>query len=473
MAALSGTLTLPDYNSVATEIPKLDSGALDMSLLGGTGDGTGLADMAPDVGGGTASAPSNDSTVFGVQQAEIASRRAAIQDAINRIQARNSQSTDIEQQPLGLLSIIANRDPNHNVTADIMAQDHMLSGIKQERMAKSDDANLQGALLQNQFLGQDQENYLKKQQIDAMAAWRQAQMAAIQAKVNSLNGGNDTVINSQNSALTGQEFLDSINDPKIKNMTQSMLEGRMAVPPINSRTPTIVRQAFEAAQQADPTFSYSTAPVRLKTAQDYAPSGNNGKVLQSIGTASGHLSDLQEAYNELGNSGFKFGNKIGNAIAGETSSYDPKTTEALGKFNTALNAVAPELAKISAGTSVVPEGEINKRRDAFSQNATPTEFNSAMKEAANLIKSRHDSMIEGYKQTMGGNLPITAPKLTPRVLKHFEDLGVDLNGDGIADNSQISPVQKDSNAHFIANAKATGYSDQEIQDHLSKMNGGK
>lgn len=187
MAALNGTLTSQMSDDLDTEnfpaSSKLNADDLDMDAIGGN---------IPDVGGGTVpvqapTAPQNDGTVFGVQQADIQARRQAIQDAIDRIQSRQQQPTAIEQQPLGLYSIIANRDPNHNVTNDIMNQDQMLSGIRQNRLDKSDDANLQGALAQNQFLGQDQENYLKQQQIHAMELWRQAQVAALQ--VRATNGG--------------------------------------------------------------------------------------------------------------------------------------------------------------------------------------------------------------------------------------------------------------------------------------------
>jgi hypothetical protein len=238
---------------------------------------------------------------------------------------------------------------------------------------------------------------------------------------------NGSIITSENSALTGQAFIDTLQNPDVKNKTQALLDGRAPYPTINSRTPSAIKQALEAAQQADPTYNASTAKVRMQTAESYAPNGTNGKVLQSISTASGHIADLKEAYDALHNGSFTTANAVGNYIAGKTSSYDPKVTAAIGKFNTALNAVAPELAKISAGTGgQVGEGEINKRRDAFSPNMSPTEFNSAITEAASLVKSRADSLNEQYQQTMGGNPPPTAPKYSDRVLNHFRDLGVDL-----------------------------------------------
>lgn len=422
MAALSGTLTLPDYNSVSTEIPKLDSGALDTSILGGD-DTTGLADLAPDVGGGTAPAPSNDGTVFGVQQAEIASRRAAIQDAINRIQARNSQPTDIEQQPLGLLSIIANRDPNHNVTADIMAQDHMLSGIKQERMAKSDDANLQGALLQNQFLGQDQENYLKKQQIDAMAMWRQAQMSALQMKMSAMNGTGpnaapiipEEIVNSDKSA---EEKLGTIEDQNIRNQALSYYNGLTPPPNITSRTPSYVVKAWQAAQAVDPTISPTTYATRkaVATAFAHGPEATN---VNYINTAINHLGHYAENIGGLDNTGFTPINAISNAVEAPLSdTFNTKMT-ALKDDSTALGS---ETAKSYKGAGSTSEGEMKDWQNQLSTSLGPLAGQGTAKEIGTLMVGKVKAMNDQYRAAYPNS---NKTFVSPESMAALKKLGVD------------------------------------------------
>lgn len=227
------------------------------------------------------------------------------------------------------------------------------------------------------------------------------------------------------TTLQGSAYLGTVPDQNIRNKAQALLDGRAPFPTVTSRTPTDVATALRVAQQADPSYSAATAHVRTKTAQAYSAAGDQGKVLQSIGTASGHIADLKQAYDALNNTGFSPLNYLGNQT--NALGNGPEGT-ALAKFNTALNAVAPELAKISAGTSVVPEGEISKRRGAFSPDMPPNQFNAAITEAASLIKSRSDNLIDAYQQTMGGNLPATAPKFSDKTLKNFKDLGVDLGG---------------------------------------------
>lgn len=242
----------------------------------------------------------------------------------------------------------------------------------------------------------------------------------------------DSVINDQNANLTGQAFLDTLPDRDVKNKAQALLDGRAPYPTVNSRTPTSIKKALEAAQQADPTYSNTTAPVRMQTSKSYAPGGQNGQILQSIGTASGHLADLQQAYDKLNNGNWTVVNYATNKLSKQSENA---RNDAISKFNTALNAVAPELAKISSGSTQIAEGEVNKRRDAFDYDMPPQAFKSAMTEAASLIKSRSDTLLDTYKQVMGDRLPPTAPKYSQKTLNNFKNLGVDFSSPGEVGNT--------------------------------------
>lgn len=227
------------------------------------------------------------------------------------------------------------------------------------------------------------------------------------------------------SGLQGPEAMQYLqqNDKGLASDVQMALRGDYPMTSMSSRNQHTL-DVMRAANLVDPSFTPSAYPARVATAKDFSPAGKSGQTLVAINTSASHLADLKKAYQDLDNSGFTSWNWLANKAAGQ---FDTKTHAALNRFQTALNAVAPELAKIYSGTGTVAEGEIKHRRDAFNPNDGPEAMKAALQEAASLIKGKSDSLIAAYQQTMGSKKPPTFQPFTDKALAEFADLGVDLS----------------------------------------------
>jgi hypothetical protein len=280
--------------------------------------------------------------------------------------------------------------------------------LKSAMALMTKDDNYKPETAQGKVLSDYQHGAITKQQYDSMA---------------SVGGIADT-------GLTGQAAMDYLKEHNkgLASDVQMALRGDYPMTSMSSRNQHTL-DVMQAANMVDPTFSPTTYQARVATAKDFAPAGKSGQTLVAINTSASHLADLKEAYEELHNSGFTAWNYLTNNASRMT---DNKTHQALNRFQTALNAVAPELAKIYSGTGTVAEGEIKHRRDAFNPNDGPESMRAALNEAASLIKGKSDSLVAAYQQNMGQKKPPTFQPFTDKALKEFADLGIDLSPANLA-----------------------------------------
>lgn len=207
--------------------------------------------------------------------------------------------------------------------------------------------------------------------------------------------------------LTGPAFLEALRakSPADARAVEALLDGRG--PPVtaySSRNPKMARQ-IELAQQADPTFDVSKAAARRKTRQDYSPGGREGQKFLAANTVVGHLSSLAASAEKLGNTGIPFWNVVRNKALRETG--DKTTQEALSRINQDIHAVAYELRRLFAQTGSGTLQELEAWEKSIANSSSPTEFKSAINEAMRLAKSRIDSSVDAYNQTMGMSVPYT------------------------------------------------------------------
>lgn len=239
--------------------------------------------------------------------------------------------------------------------------------------------------------------------------------------------------------------------PAVASMTKAVLSG--AIPYSeqlkNSSDPTM-KMAMLLAPQVDPNFTASTAKVRSDTAENFDPKNKNGQLMQSMGTAAGHMADLLDAYKGIQNSNNVWVNTPANLFAG--ASGNPRN-DAIKSFKTIVNGLAPEQAKIVSGNPQVAEGEINQLRDSYDPNQAPSTFTKMMRTNAQMIKDRADAMMEQYHSAMGPLMPPTAPKLSPRVVQNFKELGVDMSAyQDPATKAQAQPQGSAPNLSRMGNA---------------------
>lgn len=209
-------------------------------------------------------------------------------------------------------------------------------------------------------------------------------------------------------------------DPLLKNTAKMLIEGRATPTQIaNLRTPK-GQKAVMMATELDPSWDVSLAGQRASVRKDFAPSGKNGQSLQAISTAIGHLDSMLSNGQNLNNDDIQLWNKVKNSAQRRTGS--PK----VDKFLADRDAVTSELGRVFQTTGVVTQAERDEFRQRINEASSPEQINAVAGEWVDLLKSRTDTIKEGWKQSMGGTEPPT-PFLTPKAKQTLVKRGYDPN----------------------------------------------
>lgn len=209
----------------------------------------------------------------------------------------------------------------------------------------------------------------------------------IDGKPVGVGGGNAT---GQPSALgdptlSGADYLASL-PPSMQSQVKAIVEGRMQPPSGFALKSPRVQALLTAAAQYEPGFDMTKWGSRASTAKDFA-SGTSAKNVTSLNTVVGHLSDLADKADALGNinSGLGPANTMWNYVKNsfENASGAPE----VNNFTLARNAVADEMAKVfrSSGMS---DHEISAWKDTLSSSMTPDQLKGAVKTGIGLMDSR-------------------------------------------------------------------------------------
>lgn len=240
----------------------------------------------------------------------------------------------------------------------------------------------------------------------------------------------DSVITPDNANLTGQAFLDSLNNQDVKNKAKALLEGRIPYPTINSRTPTVMKQAVEAAQQADPTFTAQTYPVRVKTQQAFT-SGQEAKNINALNTALNHLGELKKAADDLHNSKYMPINWLVNKSQRQ---IDDEFNSRVNDYNIAKNAVATEVAKVYRGVGSLNEQEQNEWKESLSPNLGPEAQQKAIQKTAKLLTGKLDSLKDQYETVFPDS---NKDFLSAKAKTVLQKVGVSSGGDTIGTGQKV------------------------------------
>lgn len=233
---------------------------------------------------------------------------------------------------------------------------------------------------------------------------------------------------AQAQGVTGDALIDTVPDKNVQNKAKALLRGDAPYPVLSSRTPVEVKAALEVAQAADPNYSATTAPVRKKNAEYFAPSGEGGKLLTSVKVIAKHINTMSDAQKKLNNSGLLPGATLENYVVNNLSrSYDNPTHSALNSFQEASNNVAPELAKVVSGKTNVPEDDVKEQRKVFSAYDGNDAFEASSHTAAEMVAARAQAMLDNYRQSTGSNGKPPAPSMDKDTIETFKKLGVNLD----------------------------------------------
>jgi len=141
---------------------------------------------------------------------------------------------------------------------------------------------------------------------------------------------------------------------------------------------------------------------KLAAARDFA-SGNAAKNVRSLNTAIGHLRQLQDASEALGNNNLQLMNKVANAV-GVQAGKTPVVA-----FNSIKNAVQSEVAAVFKASGATDQ-EISSIGATFSAAQSPDQMRAAILQTVGLLHSRLGALQFQYQQATGGQRDLLSPE---------------------------------------------------------------
>lgn len=179
--------------------------------------------------------------------------------------------------------------------------------------------------------------------------------------------------------LTGDAYLQSL-PPGMQSQIKAIVEGRMQPPSGFALKSPQIQFLMKAAAQYEPGFDLTKWSSRAGTAKDFA-SGMAARNVTSLNTVIGHLSDLKEKADALGNTSYPLINTVKNTFNTATGGAEANN------FDLARNAVADELAKVFKGSGI-SDHEIAQWKSTLNAAQSPDQVKGAVKTAINLMESR-------------------------------------------------------------------------------------
>jgi len=194
--------------------------------------------------------------------------------------------------------------------------------------------------------------------------------------------------------LTGKDYLATL--PKQQAGTiQMMVEGKMPPPTSFAMSKPYWQRMIAAARQYDPSFDETTWAARNNMQKSAQGDGKIGQNNNKLNTGIGHLTQLSDAVEGLGNSSYsQTYNAVKNMIGTELGGTGQTN------FASIVNRVAPEIVGIwrNAGGA---EADIKRDIDSLKDSHTPEQLHGAIANIAGLMRSKIESNNYEYKATMG------------------------------------------------------------------------
>lgn len=229
---------------------------------------------------------------------------------------------------------------------------------------------------------------------------------------------------ARDSGVTGDQLIATVPDKNVQNIAKQLLRGDAPFFTVSQKTPAAQRAAMELAQAADPSYSATTAPVRMQQAKYFSSAGEGGKLLSSVKAIAGHVVTMNKLHEEMGNTFLQPYNYLSNKIS---MAADTDAGASVNSYNEAVNNIAPEVAKVVIGKTDVPLAEIEHQREPFSSSLGDKGFEKATQTAADMVATRAKIMLDNWREAMGNDSKPPAGQLDAKTIRTFKKLGVDLN----------------------------------------------
>lgn len=171
------------------------------------------------------------------------------------------------------------------------------------------------------------------------------------------------------------------------------------------------------AAQYDPTFDMTLYNARARARIAYS-TGQQGQTITSANTVIGHLNNLANDADKLGNTDLTAWNSMSNWVKSQASNKE------LATFMSDRKAVASELAKFFKGTGATDMTTTEEWLQQFDANTGAGAQRAVVNNIiSNLMKSRLDEMASQFNAVMGR--PEDFSFLSPETVKVLTDMGID------------------------------------------------
>ena len=202
----------------------------------------------------------------------------------------------------------------------------------------------------------------------------------------------ETAPNPATVGLKGEDFLNTLPASE-KNIIIALDTGKMNPPSSFALKSPYWQKIYNDWAQYNPNLDAVNYGTRASTRKDFT-SGASGKNLNALNTAIGHLGQLNQAIDALGNTSFTPYNEAKNLISKMTG--NPAVTN----FNTTKSAVANELMRVfrQSGAS---DAEIQEWAKPLNNSNSPDQLRGAVRTAAQLLQSRIEALNNTYNRGMG------------------------------------------------------------------------
>lgn len=202
--------------------------------------------------------------------------------------------------------------------------------------------------------------------------------------------------------LSGDDYLGYIGNkmgPGFANQVKAISEGRQAPPPPGSRA-TQAALLNQAVAQYKPDFDFANASQDFKARQDADidfQKGTASKSVQSLGTASNHLTTL---LGQIGGTSSVAVPLVGNTLNAIDNWYNTQSGSAgTTKFNDTADKLASELGAVYKGAGHNSDTEIKNMRDALNPSGSLEQKVGAVDNALTLMQGRGDELAEQWNRT--------------------------------------------------------------------------
>lgn len=179
-----------------------------------------------------------------------------------------------------------------------------------------------------------------------------------------------------------------------KNLIYQIVNYRLDPTKMTSLKNNERERIISLASQYDPSYDSSQFAVKQKLREAFAAGGTQGKTINSLNTAIGHLYTLKQAANALGNGSITPLNGVKNDISSTFGS--PKANN----FNTVANAVSAEMATVFKNTGATDD-EIRQWRNSLNPNMSPQQLQGSIDYMIQLMGSRLQALQGQYENGMG------------------------------------------------------------------------